>query len=151
MWSLGYTLHKPSLSKCKTASTSVPKLTLAFQAWLLLTPALVIAVPEIERNCRLEKHYLLFSYFALHLLACVCQHQDFSFCHNTGNEPSGCHQGLWSIFLNCPSTSQEKESKAQRAWHKNFRAGGGEISTSPGPTSAFFQPSAIIISVFQML
>ena len=41
---------------------------------MLLTPALVIAIPEIERNCRLEKHYLLLSRFALHPLACVCQH-----------------------------------------------------------------------------
>jgi len=41
---------------------------------MLLTPALVIAIPEIERNCRLEKHYLLLSRFALHRLACVCQH-----------------------------------------------------------------------------
>ena len=111
MWSPGFTLPKSSLFKCKAASASGTKLTLAFRAWMLLTPALVIAIPEIERNCRLEKHYLLLGRFAPHRLACVSA-RDSSCCHNTANKLSCCHRGLCSIFPNGPSSSQEKESKS---------------------------------------
>ena len=137
MWSLGLTLPKSPLFKCKTASDSGTKLTLAFQAWMLLTPALVIAIPEIESNCRLEKHHLPLSHFALHLLACLCQPRDSSSCHNTGNKPSCCHgasaASSWTVPPVLKSRNQSPDSRAE-----HFRARGGERSPSLGPTSAFF-------------
>lgn len=102
----------------QTTSTRGTKPTYASKTWLLLMPALVIAISEIERNCRLEKHHLLVNYFALCRLSCVCQHPHSLSCHNTGNK-TRCWP--WPLQHLLEASSPVLVGGTQRTWNLDIK------------------------------